>query len=60
AEEYVIADTNLITTKIPNNDEIIEAIKNRKCIKLGDKVLNKLIFFTEALEFINRILLFHE
>ncbi|CAG8570735.1 5150_t:CDS:2 [Dentiscutata heterogama] len=60
AEEYIIADTNLITTEMPNDDEIIEAVKNRECIELGDEVPNKLISFTEALEFINRILLFLE
>ncbi|CAG8524204.1 500_t:CDS:2 [Cetraspora pellucida] len=58
AEEYVIADTNLITTEMPNDDEIIEAVKNRECIELEDEVPNKLISFTEALKFINGILLF--
>ncbi|CAG8491684.1 12133_t:CDS:2 [Cetraspora pellucida] len=60
AEKYVIADTNLITTEMPNDDEIIEAVKNHECIELGDEVPNKLISFTEALEFINEILLFLE
>ncbi|CAG8804790.1 25204_t:CDS:1, partial [Racocetra persica] len=61
ADEYVIADNNLITTEISNDKEIIEAVKNRECIEPEeDKVTNKPISFTQALEFINRILLFLE
>ncbi|CAG8637544.1 2131_t:CDS:2, partial [Scutellospora calospora] len=36
-KEYVIADANLITTEMPNDDEIIEAVKNRECIEPGDE-----------------------
>ncbi|CAG8540523.1 5881_t:CDS:2, partial [Dentiscutata heterogama] len=57
--EYVIADNNLITTEMPNNKEIIKAIKNRECIELEeDEVTSKPISFTQDLEFINGILLF--
>ncbi|CAG8702645.1 11109_t:CDS:1, partial [Dentiscutata heterogama] len=61
ANEYVIADNNLITTEMPNDKEIIEAVKNQECIKLEeDEVTSKPISFIQALEFINRILLFLE
>ncbi|CAG8495365.1 4859_t:CDS:1, partial [Gigaspora rosea] len=33
AQEYVISDNNLITTEMPTDEEIIEAIKNRDCIE---------------------------
>ncbi|KAF0540935.1 hypothetical protein F8M41_006035 [Gigaspora margarita] len=60
AEEYVIADNNLITTEMPNDKEIIEAIKNCECIEPEDEVPNKLIFSAQALEFIDGILSFLE
>ncbi|CAG8740211.1 11176_t:CDS:2, partial [Racocetra persica] len=61
ADEYVIADNNLITTEMPNDEEIIEAVKNRECIEPEeDEVTSKPISFMQALEFINGILLFLE
>ncbi|CAG8844127.1 15253_t:CDS:2, partial [Racocetra persica] len=46
-EEYINSDNNLITTEVPNDDEIIEAVKNRECIKLEDEVSNKPISFAQ-------------
>ncbi|KAF0520754.1 CENP-b protein 1 [Gigaspora margarita] len=60
AEEYVIADNDLITTKMPNDEEIIEAIKNCECIEPGDEVSNKLISSAQTLGFIDGILSFLE
>ncbi|CAG8842823.1 2580_t:CDS:2, partial [Gigaspora margarita] len=60
AEEYVIADNNLIITEMPNDEEIIEAIKNHECIEPEDEVSNKLISSAQALGFIDGILSFLE
>ncbi|CAG8504262.1 4738_t:CDS:2 [Racocetra persica] len=60
AEEYVIADNNLITTELPNDEEIIEAVKNHECIEPEDEAPHKPISFFQALEFINGISLFLE
>ncbi|CAG8670967.1 9336_t:CDS:2, partial [Dentiscutata heterogama] len=59
AYEYVIADNNLITTEMPTDEEIIEAIKNRDCIE-PDKESRKPISPAKALRFICGILTFLE
>ncbi|CAG8839359.1 23066_t:CDS:2, partial [Gigaspora margarita] len=58
--EYITADNNLIITEIPTDEKIIEAIRNQNCIEPEDENSKKLISFVQALEFINRILLFLE
>ncbi|CAG8823420.1 12186_t:CDS:2 [Gigaspora margarita] len=60
AQEYVISDNNLITTKIPTDEEIIEAIKNRDCIEPEEEGSCKPISLAEALRFIHGILTFLE
>ncbi|KAF0501345.1 hypothetical protein F8M41_020030 [Gigaspora margarita] len=60
AEEYITADNHLITTEMPNDEEIIEAIKNYECIEPEDEVTNKPIFFIQAFGFMNGILSFLE
>ncbi|CAG8591199.1 3992_t:CDS:2 [Gigaspora rosea] len=60
AEEYIIADNDLITTEMPNDEEIIEAIKNHEYIEPEDEVLNKLIFSAQVVGFIDSILSFLE
>ncbi|CAG8724494.1 36397_t:CDS:1, partial [Racocetra persica] len=57
--EYVIANNNLITTEIPTDKEIIEAVKNRDCIE-PDEESRKPISPVEALRFIHGILTFLE
>ncbi|CAG8524403.1 10978_t:CDS:1, partial [Dentiscutata heterogama] len=59
-EDYINSDNKLITTEISDNSKIIEAVKNYECIKLEEKASNKSIFFAQALEFIDGILLFFE
>ncbi|CAG8757204.1 10498_t:CDS:2, partial [Gigaspora rosea] len=59
AYEYVIADNNLITTEMPTDEEIIEAVKNRDCIE-PDEESRKPISPAEALRFIRGILTFLE
>ncbi|CAG8812093.1 2316_t:CDS:2, partial [Gigaspora margarita] len=58
--KYITANNNLITTEIPTNEEIIEAIRNKNCIEPEDESSKKLISFVQALEFINGILFFLE
>ncbi|CAG8730754.1 19982_t:CDS:2, partial [Racocetra persica] len=58
--EYVIADNNLITTEMPTDEEIIEAVKNRDCIEPDKEKLQKPISPVEALRFICGILTFLE
>ncbi|CAG8825498.1 18346_t:CDS:2, partial [Gigaspora margarita] len=57
-KEYITADNHLITTEMPNDEEIIEAIKNYECIEPENEITNKLISFIQAFGFMNRILLF--
>ncbi|CAG8788586.1 43235_t:CDS:2 [Gigaspora margarita] len=60
AEEYITADNHLITTEMPNDEEIIEAIKNHEYIEPEDEVTNKPISFIQAFGFMNGILSFLE
>ncbi|CAG8652945.1 15501_t:CDS:2, partial [Racocetra persica] len=60
AEEYVNSNNNLITTEVLNDDKIIEAVKNHECIEPENEISNKPISFAQALEFIDKILLFFE
>ncbi|CAG8526762.1 12338_t:CDS:2, partial [Dentiscutata heterogama] len=49
-QEYVIADNNLITTEMPTDEEIIEAVKNCDCIEPEEESQCKLISLAEDLE----------
>ncbi|CAG8824384.1 29922_t:CDS:1, partial [Gigaspora margarita] len=60
AHEYMISDNNLITTEMPTDKEIIEAIKNCDCIEPEEEGSCKLISLAEGLRFIRRILTFLE
>ncbi|CAG8847022.1 16406_t:CDS:1, partial [Gigaspora margarita] len=60
AQEYVISNNNLIITKIPTDEEIIEAIKNHDCIEPEKESSCKPISLAEALRFICGILTFLE
>ncbi|KAF0476382.1 hypothetical protein F8M41_024399 [Gigaspora margarita] len=60
AQEYVIADNNLITTEMLTDEEIIEAIRNRDCIEPEEESSCKQISHAEALRFIRGILTFLE
>ncbi|CAG8473333.1 9262_t:CDS:1 [Dentiscutata heterogama] len=60
AQEYVIADNNLITTEIPTDEKIIEAVKNCDCIESEEESQCKPILLAEVLRFICRILTFLE
>ncbi|CAG8810776.1 16778_t:CDS:1, partial [Racocetra fulgida] len=58
AHEYIIADNDLITTEIPTDEEIIEAVRNQDCIEPEDEGPKESISLVQALEFINGILSF--
>ncbi|CAG8649041.1 5417_t:CDS:2, partial [Dentiscutata heterogama] len=60
AYQYIIANNDLIATKIPTDEEIIESVKNHECIELEDESPKKLISFVQALEFIKGISSFFE
>ncbi|CAG8742172.1 19874_t:CDS:2, partial [Gigaspora rosea] len=60
AHEYITANNNLITTEIPTDEKIIEAIRNQDCIEPEDETPKKLISFVQALGIINGILSFLE
>ncbi|CAG8708369.1 15750_t:CDS:1, partial [Cetraspora pellucida] len=60
AQEYVIANNNLITTEMPIDKEIIEAIKNHDCIKPEEESQCKPILLAKVLRFICGILTFFE
>ncbi|CAG8778527.1 4711_t:CDS:2, partial [Gigaspora rosea] len=60
AQEYVIANNNLIITEMPTDKEIIGAIRNRDCIEPEEESSCKQISHAEALRFIRGILTFLE
>ncbi|CAG8812092.1 473_t:CDS:2, partial [Gigaspora rosea] len=56
AQEYIIADNDIITTEMPTDEEIIEAIKNRDCIEPEEKDPRRPISLADALNFISRLI----
>ncbi|CAG8758508.1 3429_t:CDS:2, partial [Dentiscutata erythropus] len=60
AQKYLIADNDLITTEMPTDEEIIEAVKNLDCFKPEEEDPHRLISLAEALKFISGILTFLE
>ncbi|CAG8524371.1 1218_t:CDS:2 [Gigaspora rosea] len=60
AQEYIIADNDIITTEMPTDEEIIEAVKNRDCIEPEEEDPYRPISLADALKFISGILTFLE